>query len=165
MNYIIKNWKFIIFILSIIAILSALITEYVFNILPCKMCLNQRYPYYFIIILFILFYFLKNISNIWFFILTEIAILYGLFYSIWHVGIEQKLLIGPSDCSANIELADSTDKLKEQIINQAIVNCSEISWTILGLSAATINSFLLIFLLFFNTIIIIKNINTDDKKK
>ena len=55
MNYIIRYWAIVVFILSAIAISSALIAEYVFNLLPCKMCLYQRYPYYFIISIFILF--------------------------------------------------------------------------------------------------------------
>ena len=56
------------------------------------MCLNQRYPYYFIITIFILFYFVRGKYNLWFYILTELALVYGLFYAVWHVGIEQKIL-------------------------------------------------------------------------
>ena len=66
-----------------------IILEFIFNFLPCKMCVQQRYPYYFIIIIFILFYLFNKKINLLFNILTEFAIIYGLFYSVWHVGIEQ----------------------------------------------------------------------------
>ena len=80
----------------------------------------------------------------------------GLFYSIWHIGIENKILSGPASCSGTLSQTDSIQNLKQQIANQAIVNCSEITWTIGGLSAATLNSLLLLLILFFNTMFILQ---------
>jgi disulfide bond formation protein DsbB len=128
------------------------------------MCLNQRYSYYFIISIFIVFYFINKTSSIWLYTFTELAILYGLFYSVWHVGIEQNLLTGPLSCFEKLEEGSSVSDLKEQILNQPIISCNEISWSLLGLSAATLNSFLLILLLLFNTIFI-SIIYKDDEKK
>ena len=86
-----------------------------------------------------------------------------MFYSVWHVGIEQNLLTGPSSCSGELEKVSSVNDLKEQIFNQAIINCNEISWSMLGLSAATLNSVLLFLLFLFNTIFISKIYNDDGK--
>ena len=157
MNRLLNNWLFLLFTLSLIALISALTAEFFFDLAPCKMCLKQRHPYYAIIILILLFYFFRRVKNIWLFILNEFAILYGLFYAIWHVGIEQKILPGPSSCSGTLSNTNSIQNLKEQISNQPIVNCAEISWTMLGLSAATINSILLLLILFFNSIYILQN--------
>jgi len=154
MNYILKRWVFILFILSIIAICSALFAEHFLDLAPCKMCLKQRYPYYAIILLIIVFYFFRKNKNIWLFIINEMAIIYGLFYAIWHAGIEQKILNGPLSCSGKLSKSESIQNLKDQIINQSIVNCSEISWKIFDLSAATINSLVLLLILIFNTIYI-----------
>ena len=55
----------------------------------------------------------------------------------------------------------SIDNLKEQILNQTIVSCNEISWSILGLSAATLNTFLLFLFLLINTIFIFKKYNNN----
>lgn len=163
MSLILKNWLSILFILSILAIGSALLAEHFFNLAPCKMCLKQRHAYYAIIPLIIIFYVLNKKNNIWLHILNEIAILYGLFYAVWHVGIEQNILPGPTSCSGILLKTNSLQNLKEQISNQAIVNCSDISWSILGLSAASINSLLLLFILTFNTILIVSNFY-DTKK-
>jgi disulfide bond formation protein DsbB len=163
MIYLVRYWAITVFLLSVLAIANALIAEFIFHILPCEMCYKQRYPYYFIISIFIVFYFINKTSNIWLYVLTELAVLYGLFYSVWHVGIEQNLLSGPSNCSGKLEEASSLSNLKEQILNQAVINCNEISWSILGLSAATLNSLLLFLLLLFNTIFIFK-INADKER-
>ena len=163
MSLILKHWLSILFILSILAIGSALLAEHFFNLAPCKMCLKQRHTYYAIIPLIIIFYVLNKKNNIWLHILNEIAILYGLFYAVWHVGIEQNILPGPTSCSGILLKTNSLQNLKEQISNQAIVNCSDISWSILGLSAASINSLLLLFILTFNTILIVSNFY-DTKK-
>ena len=164
MNYIIRYWGIIFFFLCVVAISSALIAEYFFHILPCQMCLNQRYPYYFIISIFIVFYFITKIPKIWLYVLSELAVLYGLFYSVWHVGIEQNLLTGPSSCFEKLEEGISVSDLKEQIFNQPIISCNEVSWSMLSLSAATLNSLLLFLLLLFNTIFI-SRIYKDDQKK
>ena len=151
-----RYWFYIISIISMLAICSALVAEYFFDLYPCYMCLKQRHPYYFIILIFFLFYFFKKLKIIWFFILSKIAILYGLFYSIWHIGIEQKILKGPEKCSSNISQIDSISNLKEKIMNTPVTSCEDIIWHIFGLSAATINTLILILILIFNTIYLFK---------
>jgi len=163
MKRFLDNWLNIIFILSLIATVVALIAEYFFNLIPCNMCLKQRYPYYVIILIITLFYIFPKLKNIWSYLLIEISIIYGLFYSIWHVSVEQKILKSPASCSGTLSKTNSIQNLKEQITNQAMVSCSDINWVILGFSAATINSILLLFILIFNSMYIINSIY--DKKK
>ena len=164
MNYILKNWIFCLFILSLITIVSAHSAEYFFDLYPCNMCLKQRYAYY-IIIIFIGFYFLfKKIKKILIVISIQLAIIYGLFYAIWHVGIEQKFLPGPSSCTGSILQTDSLENLKQQIKDQPVIDCSEIIWSIGGLSAATINSILLLLIFVINSIYSLKYLNVLKKK-
>ena len=156
MKLIKNNWILIVLLISTVSIGSALIAEYIFKILPCEMCLHQRYPYYFIIALIIILFFINKFSNIWYLLPIEFALCYGLFYATWHVGIEQAILPGSSTCIASLDNASSLTNLKNQIFNQVIIACDEITWTILGLSAATINLIILFFLLIFNTIFLIQ---------
>lgn len=155
MNLINKNWILLLFLLSLTALVSALTAEYIFDLAPCQMCLKQRYPYYAIASFILFFYFFKKIKKILLSILNQLAIIYGLFYAIWHVGIEQKILPGPTSCSGTLSKTSSIQKLKEQINNQSIINCTDISWSIFNLSAATINSLLLLLILIFNSIYIL----------
>ena len=121
------------------------------------MCLKQRHPYYAIILLILFFYFIQQLRKLLLSILNEVAVLYGLFYALWHVGIEQKILPGPASCSGTLSNTTSIQNLKEQINNQAIVNCTDITWTIIGFSAASINSILLLLILIFNSIYIVQS--------
>ena len=157
MIYTYKNWSIILFLISLITLTSALIAEYSFNLVPCEMCLKQRHPYYALIALVVLFYLLKKNNHIFFLLLVEIFILYGLFYAIWHVGIEQNIIEGPASCSETLAKTSSIQDLKQQIKNKPVINCSEIIWTIVGFSAATLNSILLLFIFIFNTIFIFRN--------
>ena len=163
MELIKKNWSLIILVISTLAVGSALIAENIFDILPCKMCLYQRYPYYFIILISLIYIVSKKLPLTWYYWISSLSFAIGLFFSAWHVGIEQKILPGLSGCSNTINLSQSLTELKEQILNQNIVTCDEITWSIFGLSAATINSILLIFLLLINTILLGQHLFSKEK--
>ena len=152
-----RYWFWAIGILSMTAISSALIAEYFFFLEPCSMCLKQRHPYYFILVIFILFVVIRNFPRIWFYLAVLLASIYGLFYSIWHVGIEQNILSGPISCSGGLSTSNSVENLKEQIIGKAVINCEDILWSIYGTSAATINTFLLLLIFILNVIYIKKH--------
>ena len=151
-----RYWFWVIGILSIVAISSALIAEYIFNLEPCSMCLKQRHPYYFILILFVLFIVIQKFSSIWFYFGVQLASVYGLFYSIWHVGIEQNILSGPVSCSGGLNISESVENLKEQIIRKTVISCDDVVWSFFGISAATINTFLLVLIFIINAIYIQK---------
>ena len=144
-----KYWFWITGIFSIAAIVVALVAENFFSIEPCSMCLKQRHPYYFIIVIFIIFLFIRKFSLLWYFLMIQLASIYGLFYASWHVGIEQKILTGPSGCSGGLSFTTSIKNLKEQIMEKSVINCEEIVWSFFGVSAATLNaiSFFIIFLI------------------
>ena len=149
-------WFWAVSILSIIAILSALIAELIFNLEPCSMCLKQRHPYYFIILTFIIFALFKWQQKIWFYLGVQLASIYGLFYSFWHVAIENKLLPGPSECSAELKPSNNVLELKEQIMSKPIINCEEVIWSFFGISAATINAFITLAIFIINVIYLYK---------
>ena len=149
-----KYWFYIVSFLSFVALSSAFVAEFYFNLTPCEMCLKQREAYYVIIAGFILVVMLNWQNRVWFYLGVQIISIYGLFYSVWHVGIENNIFSGPSGCSSGLNIADNTSSLKEQIISKPVINCADVAWSIFGLSAATINSFLLILIFIINAIYI-----------
>ena len=151
-----RYWFWIIGFTSMAAISSALIAEYIFYLEPCSMCLKQRHPYYFILVIFVLFVVIQNFPRIWFYLAVLLASIYGLFYSIWHVGIEQNILPGPASCSGGLSTSSSAENLKEQIMEKAVINCEDVVWSFFGFSAATVNTFLLLLIFILNTIYIQK---------
>ena len=151
-----KYWFYLVGFFSLAALTSALIAEFYFNLAPCEMCLKQREPYYIIILGFIFIAILRWQRRIWFYLGVQLISIYGLFYSLWHVGIENQFLSGPSGCSSKLNSTDNILSLKEQILAKPVINCEDIAWSIFGLSAATINSMLL-FLIFILNAIYLKN--------
>ena len=89
-------------------------------------------------------------------LIIEILILTGLFFAIWHVGIENHLLTGPMGCSNIINNVNNIEELKTILTNKPIVFCDEVNWSFLGISFAIYNSLLQFLLLITNSMFIIK---------
>ena len=159
-----KYWFYLVTLFSIIALGSAFIAEFYFNLAPCEMCLKQREPYYIIILGFIFITIVRWQKRVWFYIGVQIISVYGLFYSFWHVGIENQLLSGPAGCSSGLNMTNNVSSLKEQILSKPVINCEDIAWSIFGLSAATINSLLLFLIFILNAIYLWKNYGTKKEK-
>jgi len=100
-------------------------------------------------------------TRIWFYLGIQLISIYGLFYSVWHVGIENQLLPGPAGCSSGLNNTDNILSLKEQILSKPVINCEDIAWSIFGLSAATINSMLLFLIFILNAIYLWRNYGTE----
>ena len=154
---IIRNWTKFLFIISFISISSALVAEYFFNLQPCELCLKQRHPYYLILICLVLIFLLKNLNRVWLYIVIQFATVYGLFYSIWHIGVENKILKGPAGCSAMLTSSESASDLKAQILSKQVISCDEVIWSFFGISAASINTLVLLVIFIFNAIYLYRN--------
>ena len=159
-----KYWTHIGLIVSTLAITIALVAEHIFNIIPCQMCLYQRYVYYFIIFISLFYLFIKKISLSSYYKIASLSFLIGMLLSLWHVGIEQKILPGLAGCSGAIDASLSISELKQKILSQNIVACDEIVWSFMGLSAATYSSLLMIALFIINTIFLFQEYNEKEKK-
>ena len=160
---ILNKWYNVLLCISIVAITSALAAEFLYNLKPCDLCLKQRHPYYFFIFISIIALFILPIYKFYMSFLLQLAAIYGIFYSLWHVGIENKLLKGPSTCSASLEVSSSINKLKEQILNKQLVSCDEVTWAFFGISAATINTIVLLFIFVINGLYIFKYYEKKEK--
>ena len=161
---IIRNWTLLLFIISLISISSALIAEYFFNLQPCELCLKQRHPYYLILVCLVFIFIIKNLNKIVFYLLIQLGAVYGLFYSIWHVGVENKILKGPSGCSVMLKNSESASDLKAQILSKQVISCDEVIWSFFGISAASINTLVLLVIFIFNAIYLYRG-NGFKKKK
>ena len=144
-----KNLFKIIFFLSIFSLISAYFIEHVLGHQPCNLCLFERIPYLFAIILTLLSFKLKHFQKI-FIILLIIVFFVATLLSLYHLGIEQGLIQESLVCNLQ---GNSTMLSKEEILKQLqqkSVNCKDVTFKIFGLSLTTFNvliSFLLTVLL------------------
>ena len=162
---IIRNWTKLLFVISFVSISSALVAEYFFNLQPCELCLKQRHPYYLMILISVFIFFIPFKLKLFGYLLIQISSIYGLFYAIWHVGVENNLLSGPSGCSAGLEITENTINLKEQILSKQVISCDEVIWSFFGISAASINTIVLLFIFIVNALYIYKYYGNKKEKK
>ena len=131
----------IIFLFSLIALISAYFIEYVLGHQPCNLCLIERIPYGISIILISLTLFLKK-NEKFFILLLILTFIFSFAISFYHLGIEQGIfqesaVCGVKDFSENIT--------KEELLNQLnekTVSCKDVTFRVFGLSLTTINIFI-----------------------
>ena len=88
LNLKIESYLKLIFLISLVSIISAYFIEHILGHQPCNLCLIERIPYGLSLILIILNYFFKK--NQKFVILLLIIIFtFSLIISLYHFGIEQ----------------------------------------------------------------------------
>ena len=134
----------IILLISIFAILSALYIENILSVPACKLCLYQRIPYIFSIIICFFGYFFSN-NKIWLYLLV-IVFLSSIAISGYHLGIEKNVFKEFSGCTnESLNTIDKTELL--QSLNNFLPNCKDTNFRIFGLSLATINFILSIALI------------------
>ena len=135
------NNIFLIVIFAVISltITSALIIQYWLGHEPCKLCLYQRIPYFLAILLIIKIFFFKKYEKITLLILTLIFVS-STALAFYHFGIEQGFFSESLACTApDFSKTSSKEQLLEQL-KQNNISCKDVSFRILGLSLAAINT-------------------------
>ena len=136
-----SNNIFLIVIFAVISltIISALIIQYWLGHEPCKLCLYQRIPYVLAMLLIIKMFFFKKYEKITLLILSLIFV-GSAALAFYHLGIEQGFFDESSACTApELSKTLSKEQLLEQL-KQNNVSCKDVSFRVLGLSLATINT-------------------------
>ena len=122
------------------AILTALAFEHIGGYKPCPLCLQERYAYYFAILLSALaIYALSSGRTTWAATLiafTAIAYLANSGLGLYHSGVEWHYWSGPSACSGTSELGSTAGNFLESLKNVRVIRCDEAPWRLFGLSFA-----------------------------
>ena len=148
----------VVFLFSLIALISAYFIEYVLGHQPCSLCLIERIPYGISIILISLMLYIKK-NEKFFTLLLILTFIFSFAISFYHLGIEQGIFQESAVCDVKNFSEDIT---KEDLLNQfneKTVSCKDVTFRIFGLSLTTIN--IVISLLF---IITLKKIYTQYEK-
>ena len=129
----------LILIFSVFALGAAYFIQHILGHKPCNLCLIERLPYIFAIIIISLGLILKKFEKaiIVFLILIFLA---ATIISFYHFGIEQGFFKESLVCNldGNITNLSKEDLIKE--LQQQTVSCKDVSFRIFGLSLATINT-------------------------
>ncbi len=134
------TYKFILF-LSILILLSAYFIEYILGHSPCNLCLIERLPYFFTVILIFSFYIFKKYEKT-INLLILALFLFGFLVSLYHVGIEQGYFEESFVCNLNFSSNEITAKELLKELEKKTISCKIVTFKILGLSLATFNTVL-----------------------
>ena len=134
-----KKFIFSVLVFTSLVLVSAFIIEYRLGHEPCKLCLYERIPYFLSMLLIIKMLFIKKYERV------TLLILFLVFISsaalaFYHFGIEQgffseSLVCATGDLSKTLSKAELLQQLKQNSIS-----CKDVSFRILGLSLAAINT-------------------------
>ena len=139
----IKNKKILnlILLFSVFALIAAYFIQYVLKHQPCNLCLIERIPYIFSIIVISICLFTGKFEKLSLIILSLIFFSATLI-AFYHFGIEQGFIKESLVCDLN----DKNNHLsKEALLNQLRempVSCKDVTFKVFGLSLATFNIFI-----------------------
>ena len=135
---------FLLFFISA-SLIAAFIIEYGLGHEPCKLCIYQRIPYIVSIFFIIELIFFKRNEKTTLLLLSLIFIISGIL-AFYHFGIEQGFFKESFVCeSTSFSETLTKDQLLEQL-KQNPISCKDVSFRVMGLSLATINTIFSFFL-------------------
>ena len=140
----------LVFIISLVSIISAYYIEYILGHQPCNLCLIERIPYGISIFLIITNNIIKKNDN-FFIILLVLIFIFSFIISVYHFGIEQGFFQESSVCDIkNISEIISKEELLEQL-SKKTVSCKDVTFRIFGFSLTTFNILISLILVIFLT--------------
>ena len=121
-------------------ILGAWFFQYVLGYMPCPLCFEQRYAFYFGIPLAVLVVLGESAgASRKVLLLALLAITTGMIWntglSAFHAGVEWKWWPGPRDCSGPLDSL-SSGGLLQSLQSIHVARCDDAAWRFLGLSLA-----------------------------
>ncbi|WP_153771477.1 disulfide bond formation protein B [Labrenzia sp. CE80] len=135
-------------LLLLVAGLAAICTAWGFQLIggyvPCKLCLEQRVPYYagLPLTVFGLLLMSRNRPRLASGVMVVVALVfaYGAGLGIYQSGAEWGFWAGPSDCGGGSAGPADAANMLSALKATRVVSCTEASWRMLGLSFAGWNA-------------------------
>jgi disulfide bond formation protein DsbB len=134
-----------VFLVGLATILGAWGFQLIGGFVPCKLCLEQRIPYYVGLPLALLALVAEIagakpwVSRV-LLALAGLAFLVGLGLAVYHAGAEWTWWPGPADCGGGTSTTTSAGDLLSRLDSTRVVSCTEASWRFAGLSFAGWNA-------------------------
>ena len=143
----IKNKTIFILILlfSFFVLIAAYFIQYVLKHQPCNLCLIQRIPYFFSIIIISICLFTNKFEKLSLITLSLIFFSATL-VAFYHFGIEQGFIKESLVCDLNNESSNLSKEALLNELNTLPVSCKDVTFKIFNLSLATFNIFITLIL-------------------
>ncbi|MHA1113899.1 MAG: disulfide bond formation protein B [Alphaproteobacteria bacterium] len=119
-------------------IAGVLVFQYGFGILPCEMCLWQRWPHFAVIALCGVALAPRMPPSVARAVVYLCALAYAVTagLAVYHVGVEQGLFAGTEACVGPQAAGASLAEQREALLRTPVVRCDEVAWSLFGVSLA-----------------------------
>ena len=135
----------LILLFSVFVLIAAYFIQYVLKHQPCNLCLIERIPYFFSIIIISIFLFTKKFEKL-FLIILSLIFFSGTLIAFYHFGIEQGFFKESLVCDLNSLSNELTKEALLKQLKEVSVSCKDVTFKIFGLSLATFNIFITLIL-------------------
>lgn len=127
---------------SLAALLVAFYAQFIGGLVPCVLCLYQRWPYGVAIVLALIAAALGPVGGgvlaRWLLRLAGLALLVTAGIGVFHAGVEWRWWQGTAECGNMVSATSLTD-LKAALEAAPVVRCDQTQWSFLGISIAGYN--------------------------
>jgi disulfide bond formation protein DsbB len=136
-----ENAPALILIASVVILGSAMASQYIGGLVPCNLCLVQRWPYWLTIAASVVALLAVTRPGLRRALvgLCGVAFAVGAGVAFYHVGVEEGWFAGPASCTPTTGLANSIEELRRQLLATPPVRCDEVQWALFGISMAGFN--------------------------
>jgi len=138
-TFLFRNAAATVAVASLVALATALGSQYLGNLPPCELCHWQRAPYVAVVVL------AGGAALRWpdrsrlAVGLSALAFAVGAGLAFYHLGVEQSWFQPPGACSADFDAAKTVEDLKRMLEAAPITRCTDVAWSLFGLSIAAYN--------------------------
>ncbi|HVA13755.1 MAG TPA: disulfide bond formation protein B [Stellaceae bacterium] len=131
----------LVLVAGIVVIAAALMTQYVGGLVPCELCLYERWPYYAGISVTALALLAFRVRPVAISLTAAVVLIYAASGALgfYHVGVERHWFEGPSACTSPTKQATTIDELRAQLLATQPVLCDQPQWSFHGLTLAGLN--------------------------
>jgi len=136
-----RRLPLLVLVASLASLAVAFASQYWGGLQPCVLCIYQRYPYGVAAALGLLGILLAGRPG-WLrsiLLLAAAAFFVDAGIAAYHVGVEQHWWQGTAECGSTLDLGLSAEELRNQLLNQPVVRCDEVPWSLFGISMAGYN--------------------------
>jgi disulfide bond formation protein DsbB len=141
---ILSTWAFSIrafagFVLAASAVVlgAALVSQYWGGLVPCELCVLQRWPWAVAITISIVALFVAHDTSLrWVALVLGLVFVVSTGFAFYHLGVEQHWFAGPSACTPSTTAPTTLEEMRQQILNAQVVRCDAVQWSLYGVSLA-----------------------------
>ncbi len=118
------------------ALAIAFASQYIGGLLPCQLCIWQRWGYAVAIALAVIALLLPRRFRAYCALLAALGTLATAAIALFHAGVEYHWWQGLASCSGNLDTSQSLSALEQQLLATPVIPCDRPAWTMFGISMA-----------------------------